>query len=151
MWDTLAENRNVLLGIIVVLVLLTMTCSAGVLNTLLGVEKDALRARKSEGMLDPNLGHGIISAGANLPHQGVLGHTGATNARSQRWSDIAHPLQDGFTGHMEPPVFYDVGNLADAHRAVAGMMGPGRSAAAPGQNKDGLVDDRQLLPALAGH
>lgn len=150
-WQTLAENRNVLLAIIVFLVMMTMACSASTLQTLTGVKRDALHSRKiRDGMLAQAGPLHSMNSGPGLGHQGILGHTGATNDRPQRWSQIAG---EGFLGHPEPPSFNSIS--AANHSAMTSMVGTGVTgrpewAGARARGVDGLVDDRQLLPALDG-
>jgi hypothetical protein len=135
MWDTLYENRNLLLGVIVVLVLMTLSCSAGALKTMLGVDKvnDSLSIlRHQEGMGGRLEQDKNFLIGTSLRYQAVRGDTGYAPS-----SGFGNP-SEGFLGGAEPPVFYQVGNLAAAKASMQMSSSPRTRSAWKGAETRGV-------------
>ena len=133
-WDSLYDNRNVLLGVIVVLVLLTLSCSASTLKSMLGVE-------------------GLLVNDSNFLQSGGAG----ARRHSVRDDQGYMPSTDSMMGAMERPGWQYYSPATAAARAAfqpaaalrrptwagAGSHGIDTFSAFPGQTPDskGLTDD----------
>jgi hypothetical protein len=104
-------------------------------------DADGLRVVDREGMLVSETQKGVLTSGADIRF--------ATN--------VGLSSTENFLGGHEPPVFYNVGDLASAKAAIQSTMGRAQGKGAEGMTDPGSVPDKlglsdaKLDAALAGH